>query len=968
MTEPQSVRSQAVVVAGMHRSGTSAVTQVLAGLGCALPKTLMEGDSHNEGGYWESPKIADLNDAILASAGSSWDDWEKLDPAWYESSVAEGFYNQAVATLGDQFGESPLFVLKDPRICRLLPFWKEALARFGASVRIVVPLRNPMEVAASLKKRDAIDAPFAILIWLRNVLDVEADSRDLHRAFVDYDGLLQNVQASADRLAAKLDLRWPSSSKRARSAVAASLKPALRHHHEADADMTAGPSAWANVAFEIIKRWTEDDERGTDADKLDHLRELLDAAADEFALPLALGIRNGQRAKALDDRVEDLEQALNDKDQFIETLDGEIRERDRRVAERDAQIDELTGLLGERDIRLILAEEKMHEQAQAIEALHAKVNELSGLVSARDLEIAATERTMSEQAQAIEALHAKVNELSGLVSARDLEIAATERTMNEQTHARHELQSEVEGLRGEAEAIRQSTSWRVTRPLRLIKTALLGVRTKAALLGFATLVFGVAKGIWRILPLGLERRHRLRTRLLARRPVRLTGGARPKVGSEYRSAVWLDLPNLAFDAANEGSPVPILFDPHFYQTTYEDVGRSDVSPLQHYMRHGAIEGRMPFEIDAATIDPLVESLHRLDMADTQAFAFDPHFYRAAYADVADLDDASAERHFKAHGQLESRVGSRGEFAKQVCTNPCEIPLDFNASEYLRLYPDLAPDHANSTLGALRHYMVSGRWEPRLHTLSIGDQPERDAEVATPSFDSPPLAILLHVYYLDLWPEMMAYIRNIPESLYRLHVNVVETNCTHQFLSGIRSDFPTADVTVGRNVGRDIGGHCQLLRRVDLSGFKFFLLMHTKKSPHLGEGGAHLWRRRLLMPLVGNAQTVVDNLALFDDESVGQIGARRCRDTKLDNNEDKHRQLLAKLGIDPGSEQSEFVSGTMMFLRREIVQRVFEAIKDTPFENGDDKPLAFHLDAQWAHAVERLFGDVVRDMGYRTEWR
>lgn len=928
MTESQAVRSQAVVVAGMHRSGTSAVTQVLAGLGCALPKTLMEGDSHNEGGYWESPKVADLNEAILASAGSSWDDWEKLDTAWYESSVAEGFYNQAVATLGDQFGESPLFVLKDPRICRLLPFWKEALARFGASVRIVVPLRNPMEVAASLKKRDAIDAPFAILIWLRNVLDVEADSRDLRRAFVDYNGLLQNVQANADRLAAKLDLRWPSSSKSARSAVAASLKPAFRHHHEADADMTAGPSAWANAAFEIIKRWTEDDERGTDADKLDHLRELLDAAADEFALPLALGIRNGQRAKALDDRVEDLEQALNDKDQFIETLDGEIRERDRRVAERDAKIDEVMGLIGERDIKLVLAE-------QRVQALDAKIDELSGLISARDQEIAAAERTIGEHAQ-----------------------------------ARDELQSKVAESRKETEAMRQSTSWRITRPLRLLKTALWGARhpVRAMLLVFARLIFGVAKALWRMLPLGSERRQRLRARLLTRLPTRLTSPALWGVGAEYCSAVWVDLPDLALDAGNEGGSVPILFDPHFYQTTYDDVVGSEISPLRHYMTHGAIEGRMPIAIDADTIDPLVESLHRLDMADTQAFTFDVHFYRAAYPDVADLDDASAERHFKSHGRQESRMGSKGEFVRQVCASPCEIPLDFNASEYLRLYPDLAPDHANSTLDALRHYMVSGRWEPRLHTLHAGDQPEGDAQVAVPNFDSPPLAILLHVYYPELWPEMAAYIRNIPESLCRLYVNVVETNCTHPLISRIRSDFPAAAVTVGRNVGRDIGGHCQLLQRINLSSFKFFLLMHTKKSPHLGEGGAHLWRRRLLMPLVGNSQAVVDNLALFNDESVGQIGARRCRDTKLDNNEDKHRQLLTKLGIDVGGEPAEFVSGTMMFLRCEVMQRVFETIKDTRFENGDDKPLAFHLDSQWAHAIERLFGDVVRDMGYRTEWR
>ena len=958
----------------------------------------MEGDSHNEGGYWESPKVADLNDAILASAGSSWDDWEKLDPAWYESSVAEGFYNQALAILGDQFGESPLFVLKDPRICRMLPFWKEALERFGASVRVVVPVRNPMEVAASLKKRDAIDTPFAILIWLRNVLAVEADSRDLRRTFVDYDGLLQNVQASGDRLAAKLDLRWPSSSKRARSAVAASLKPALRHHREANADTAAGPSTWANAAFEILKRWTEDDERGTDAGKLDHLRELLDGAAEEFALPLALGIRNGQRAKLLDDRVGDLEQALDDKDQFVETLDEEVRERDQRVAERDAKIDELTGLLGERDIRLILAEDKMHEQAQAIgelndlvstrdlaivnaeqksheqaqalDAAHAKVDELSGLVSTRDLEIAAIERTMSEQAQALDALHAKVDELSGLVSARDLEIAATERTMNEQAQARDELQSTVADMRRETAAFRQSSSWRITRPLRLLKTALsdVGQYLSALLLVLARLIFGVARALWRRLPLGFTRRQRLRARLPTRLPARLTIPALSGVRTEYRSAVWMDLPDLAFDAANEGSPVPILFDTHFYRTTYKDIVRSEISPLRHYMRHGVTEGRMPFSKDAATIDPLVESLHRMDMGDPSAFVFDPHFYRAAYPDVVDLDDASAERHFKAHGRSELRVGSRGEFVKQVCANPCEIPLDFDASEYFRLYPDLAQHHPQSKLVALRHYMVSGRWEPRLHTLYTGYRSDRDAEVAVPNFESPPLAILLHVYYPELWQEMVAYIRNIPESLHRLHVNVVETNCTRQFLSRVRSDFPTADITVGRNVGRDIGGHRQLMQRIDLSSFEFFLLMHTKKSPHLGEGGANLWRRRLLMPLIGSTQIVMDNLALFDDRNVGQIGARRCRDTKLDNNEDKHQQLLSDIGIDGGGKPAEFVSGTMMFLRREVMQRVFEAIKDTPFESVDDKPLAFHLDSQWAHAIERLFGDVVRDMGYRTEWR
>ena len=47
----RNVRKVGVLVAGMHRSGTSAVTRVLASLGCDLPNTLMEADPNNAMGY-----------------------------------------------------------------------------------------------------------------------------------------------------------------------------------------------------------------------------------------------------------------------------------------------------------------------------------------------------------------------------------------------------------------------------------------------------------------------------------------------------------------------------------------------------------------------------------------------------------------------------------------------------------------------------------------------------------------------------------------------------------------------------------------------------------------------------------------------------------------------------------------------------------------------------------------------------
>ena len=76
-------RRTAILVSGMHRSGTSALTRVLNILGCDLPKTLTKPKSDNVAGFWESRAITDLNDEILASAGSSWDDWLPFDQSWH---------------------------------------------------------------------------------------------------------------------------------------------------------------------------------------------------------------------------------------------------------------------------------------------------------------------------------------------------------------------------------------------------------------------------------------------------------------------------------------------------------------------------------------------------------------------------------------------------------------------------------------------------------------------------------------------------------------------------------------------------------------------------------------------------------------------------------------------------------------------------------------------------------------------
>jgi len=182
----------AILVLGMHRSGTSALTRVLALHGLALPNTLMDAKPENPKGFWEAPEIAAFNDRLLASLGRSWDDPRAM-PA---EPPAPQIVEEARALLDHTLPSSGNFVLKDPRLCRLLPVWLPALGAFGATPLVVLAVRNPLEVAASLATRNAMAFPVAMDLWLAHVLDAERGTRGLPRIVVHFDDLLRNWRAA----------------------------------------------------------------------------------------------------------------------------------------------------------------------------------------------------------------------------------------------------------------------------------------------------------------------------------------------------------------------------------------------------------------------------------------------------------------------------------------------------------------------------------------------------------------------------------------------------------------------------------------------------------------------------------------------------------------------------------------------------------------------------------------------------
>jgi glycosyltransferase involved in cell wall biosynthesis len=185
----------------MHRSGTSVVTRIFNLLGAAVPKTLMPATSENPSGYWESVRIAHFNNRLLESAQTSWKNDSPVPDQWFRDDARIADRLEARSILEDEFGEAQTFVLKCPRICLLLPFWKQVLLESGIKPYAVLVVRDPAEVARSLSTRAispasrpaAITLPeHALLLWLRYVLDAERYSRDLPRFVVEYSDLVHD--------------------------------------------------------------------------------------------------------------------------------------------------------------------------------------------------------------------------------------------------------------------------------------------------------------------------------------------------------------------------------------------------------------------------------------------------------------------------------------------------------------------------------------------------------------------------------------------------------------------------------------------------------------------------------------------------------------------------------------------------------------------------------------------------------
>ncbi len=181
-----------VLVAGMHRSGTSAVSLALhaAGLGLGNPGSEMRSAPENMFGFGERNDVVSFDDRLLGSLGWTWDSPPPMpltEPPDRPGSIQEGRELVARAMpVGNPW------LIKDPRLSLLMPWWRKILLdRFVA----VVSMRPVEEVAWSLHVRNDFPVSLGIAITGAYLRHLSVGLRGLPVIIVDYVSLVEQPLA-----------------------------------------------------------------------------------------------------------------------------------------------------------------------------------------------------------------------------------------------------------------------------------------------------------------------------------------------------------------------------------------------------------------------------------------------------------------------------------------------------------------------------------------------------------------------------------------------------------------------------------------------------------------------------------------------------------------------------------------------------------------------------------------------------
>ena len=345
------------------------------------------------------------------------------------------------------------------------------------------------------------------------------------------------------------------------------------------------------------------------------------------------------------------------------------------------------------------------------------------------------------------------------------------------------------------------------------------------------------------------------------------------------------------------------FDQRYYLHHNPDVQQAGVNPLKHYYRWGWKEGRNP--------SPL----------------FDTNYYLTQNKDVRDAG-AHPLVHYLRYGILEHR--------------PC-LPSPIDPPQAAAIHP---------------------------LDLRAGEPPLLPAEffrshgqIASPPTKAHEIAVILHVFYPEIFSEIAAYLSNL-EGEFDLYVSLPDTLAPATALAEhIFAAFPHAQITIAENRGRDILPFIRILKAIQPLDYSCLLKLHTKQSPHRDDG--QLWRKEVYDQLIGSKAVVSQVIdRLLTDRQAGILGPKGHvlnNQLYIGGNAANLSGLADRAGIQHWqNDPFYFVAGTMFWAK----PAVFQWIDRVDLKISDFEPEPIDADGAMVHSVERFLGLAALKLGFK----
>ena len=244
----------------MHRSGTSALARALPVVGVELGDQLMPAvTGDNDKGFWEDLDINALNIEVLAMLDADWDTAGLMPAPTLESEELAPLRVRASELLKAKMALYGAFGIKDPRMARLLNFWKPVFRQLDLQVVYLLAVRNPMSVMHSLAGRNGFAEDKSYRLWLEHTLSALAGTRGEARLCVDYDELMLDPARQMRRIGKSLGRAVDEAA--CQDYVAHFLDPQLRHTRFFIGDLENEPGVPSAVCelYSRVRRAAIDD-------------------------------------------------------------------------------------------------------------------------------------------------------------------------------------------------------------------------------------------------------------------------------------------------------------------------------------------------------------------------------------------------------------------------------------------------------------------------------------------------------------------------------------------------------------------------------------------------------------------------------------------------------------------------------------------------------------------------------------